>query len=139
MLLVMSISKSLAVDRNKFTDDDLIRYQYGNGEIESNIAEKNITNDTKEDKNDECKSICKSAEILWNSYVKATKGETLEDVIKQYQREVDTIHTEEAIRDIVGQGFILYELNGTKALSAKKEFYEMTVGGCVERCSGDLK
>jgi hypothetical protein len=136
ILLLIPISKSLALDKKIFTDNDLNSYKYGNGEVKSNITEKNITKDTKEDKDDECKSICKSAEIQWNSYIKATKGERFEDVVKQYQREVGTVPTEEPIRELVNYGFYLYELNGDKALSAEK-FYEITVGRCVDRCSID--
>jgi hypothetical protein len=51
MLLLVPISKSLANDRKIFTDDDLNKYQYGNGETESNMTEKNITRNTKKDKN----------------------------------------------------------------------------------------
>ena len=49
MLLIAPISKSLAGDRKIFTNDDLIRYRYGNGETDGNIAEKNITKDTKKE------------------------------------------------------------------------------------------
>lgn len=139
ILLLIPISKSLAVDKKIFTDNDLNSYKYGNGEVKSNITEKNITKDTKENKDEECKSICKSAEIQWNSYIKATKGERFEDVVKQYQREVGTVPTEEPIRELVGYGFNLYRLNGDKALSAEKELYYMKRNGCVDRCSGDFK
>jgi hypothetical protein len=51
MFLLVPISKSLAVDNKIFTDDDLKSYKYGNGETESNMTEKNITRNTKKDKN----------------------------------------------------------------------------------------
>jgi hypothetical protein len=50
MLLAMPISKCLATDRKIFTDDDLSRYQCGNGATKSNITDKNITTDTEKDK-----------------------------------------------------------------------------------------
>jgi len=50
MLLVAPIPKNLAEDRKIFSDDDLNSYQYGNGEVESNTAEKNIAKDTAKSK-----------------------------------------------------------------------------------------
>ena len=50
ILLLIPISKSLAVDQKIFTDDDLNNYKYGNGEVKSHITEINITNETEKHK-----------------------------------------------------------------------------------------